>query len=135
LLLVLNSEHGFWQFFHREIYADESPEEELRRELFEKTGINEFEFVRNFKNYIRLDLGPFQELKGFRGDSILFIMKINPETKINLNGTDFEDSRWIYPEELMDCTDYYPKVLDEILKEIKRIKDFPENINPEEFFI
>lgn len=134
LFLFLNQEFGFWQFFHREIYRNESPEEEMKREIFEKTGVKDFEFTKNLKRYIKWNLGHLRDVRGFRGDITLFLIKINPEEKIKLKENFSEDFRWVYPEEMMDLTGYYPKVLDEISREIKRIQDFPESVNPSEFF-
>ena len=135
--VLLVAKHGlrFWHFVHKEIENGDSPEEALKKEILEKTGIAEFEFVRKLKCY---NHGKFnsdlEDISGFRGeDRSFFIMKVDQEVEINLK-KEFKDYKWVPLADLKNYTPYYPKLLSEIFKEIERIQDSPHVLNLEDIF-
>jgi len=135
VLLVAKRGYKFWHFVHKEIDNGDSPKEALKREVLEKTGIAEFEFIHRLKCY---NHGKFnsdlEDLSGFRGEErSFFIIKVDPEAEISLQ-KELEDYKWVPLEELKKYTPYYPQLLNEILKEVERIKTSPHILNLEDVF-
>ena len=124
ILIVTKPNLGFWQFVQGGVENNENIRKSLKREIREETGIKEFDIIKELKNHHKWDWNPkLQKLRGFRGQKqAFFLVKLIPNKKIKLQKEELEDFKWILPEDLEKFTKYPPKVINEILNEIKNLR-------------
>ena len=51
--LLLNYPQGHWDFVKGKMEVDETPQETVRREMREETGISNFQLIDGFEEYVR----------------------------------------------------------------------------------
>jgi len=118
-----------WQMPQGGIDGEETPEEALKRELFEETGITTYSILAKTSDWIYYDLPgnlPRDIWGGkYKGQKqIWYLIKFdgkNNEININAhNPPEFSEWRWEEPDNLLDLIiefkrDMYKKVLEELL--------------------
>lgn len=101
-VVIVNQNGDSWSLPKGHIEQGETEEEAARREIYEETGLNEFEIIKKLGSYERPTIG-----KGGIGEDkehikriTLFLCRTN-QTELNPIDPDNPEAAWLLPEEVV----------------------------------
>jgi len=99
--LLLHYTSGHWEFPRGHIEEDEDVNETVKREIREETGLQNLEFVSDFKEHNEFD---FQRDDGtHHKDVILFLAEIKKDEKVELGSPhEHQGYEWLPYEEALE---------------------------------
>lgn len=108
---------GVWQFPQGGIDANETPEQAIKREMWEEIGVKNFAILRKAKKTVRYDF-PEKYLKNsikgnYKGqEQTWFLLKLNEDEDPNLDiapDQEFSEIKWSNLDKVVEGTIYWKK--------------------------
>ena len=100
--LLLNYPQGHWDFVKGKMEVNETPQETVRREMKEETGISNFQLVDGFEEYVRYN---FRFNNEVIHKKVVFFLAKTDEKKITLSH-EHNDFVWLEYNDALEKTTF-----------------------------
>jgi 8-oxo-dGTP pyrophosphatase MutT (NUDIX family) len=126
-ILVVNQKGRSWSLPKGHIDGNEMPLETARREIYEETGIEKLEFIKELGCYTRHKIGKEQGTEDTRElKTITIFLFRTDETRTIPIEEDSWDTKWLLPEHAVECITH-PKDKEFLKEHLSDISEIPEH--------